>query len=99
MKSYIAQFNYFEITLPEDVVKDCHHSGPCDDDITNCRLLPEVIAELGKLDPIKLVKELQEYGTWNELELSNHDDNLSRVLWIACGNIQDETKQPNEARD
>ena len=90
MKTYIAQFNTFELELPEDVIQGCSHSGRCDDDIENCRLLPEVITALDKLDPVKVRKELEEYGAWDDTELSNHDDNLNRILWIAAGDIQEQ---------
>ena len=90
MKTYFATFNYFEIELPEDVVKGCYHSGTCDSDIENCRLLPEVETALNRLDPEKLVKELREYGAWDDTELSNHDENLNRIVWIAAGDIQEQ---------
>lgn len=88
-ETYTAQFNCFELTLPADVVHGCYHSGPCDADIENCRLLPEVIKGLAGLDPEKLKDELEEYGAWDETELSNHDENLNRIIWIACGDIQE----------
>lgn len=89
-KTKSAYFNYIgSIELPLDVISNCSHSGRCDDDIDNCMLLPEVKAELGGIDPEQLRKELSEYGAWDEKELSNHNDNLKRILWIAAGNIQD----------
>lgn len=93
MPTKIAQFNYFEIELPEDVVSLCYHQGPCDDDIDRCIELPEVKAELAKLDPAELVKELRDYGAWDDNELADHSQNLKRILWIAAGNIQDENDQ------
>ena len=89
MKKYYATFDSFEILLPQDVVKNCYHSGPCDYDVENALLMKEVQKELSKIDPSKLKKELKEYGAWDEKELSNHDDNLKRILWIAAGNIQE----------
>lgn len=93
MKTYFATFNYFEIELPEDVVRVCNHSGPCDADVENSRMLPEVTAELNKLDPEKLKNELREYGAWDAEELSNHDENLNRILWIAAGDVQDNNEE------
>lgn len=88
----IAYFNYIMdgIELPEDVVNLCYHMGDCSDDIERCMELPEVKAELAKLDPATLVKELSEYGAWNADQLADHTENLKRILWIAAGNIQDE---------
>lgn len=97
MSTKIAQFNYFEIELPEDVVGMCHHSGPCDDDVDQCIELPEVAAELAKIDPVKLAKELREYGAWDDNELADHQENLKRILWLAAGNIQDEEYEQDNA--
>ncbi len=89
-KTKETYFNYIgSITLPEDVVKACHHSGPCDDDIDRAMELPEVKAELSLIDKDQLRKELKEYGAWDEIELSDHNENLKRILWIACGDIQE----------
>lgn len=83
-----AYFNYIgSIELPVYIIDMMPLSGPADTAIAHMRTMPEVISELSEIDVNDLKKELKEYGAWNELELSNHDDNLSRILWIACGNI------------
>ena len=63
------------------------HSGACDDDIAYLRTVPAIRGQLAKLDPETLRKELREYGAWDDMELSDHNANLSRWLWIACGDI------------
>lgn len=86
-----AYFNYIDsIELPEDVVHLCYHTGDCLDDIERCMQLTEVKAELAKIDPVALIRELGEYGAWEEEDLKDHNENLKRILWIAAGNIQDE---------
>lgn len=87
---FTASFEYFEITLSAEVAKLCSRSGDCDDDVTRCLALPEVAAELKKLDKNNLLKELKEYGAWDDSELNNHDENLKRILWITAGNIREE---------
>jgi len=90
MQKKTAIFNYIgEITLTSEVYNACSHSGQCDDDVKRCRQLPEVVAELSKINPEQLRKELKEYGAWDDTELQNHEENLNRILWIAAGNIQD----------
>jgi hypothetical protein len=42
---------------------------------------------LYKLKPDVVVRVLKDYGAWDDDDLSNHDDNLDRLLWIACGDI------------
>jgi hypothetical protein len=50
---------------------------------------PYIKKQLDALPVDKLAIELKEYGAWDEIELSNHNDNLKRILWIAAGNITD----------
>lgn len=65
------------------------HPGQCDADISRLRAVPSIRRQLNKIDPTELAKELSEYGAWDEQELVDHDQNLSRLLWIACGDIVD----------
>ena len=76
-----------ELNITKDQAKRGSHAGQCDADINELQQLPKIRAQLSKLDPALLAKELKEYGAWNAEELANHKDNLSRILWIACGDI------------
>lgn len=70
--------------------KEAHigaHQGRCDDDIGYLRTIPRIRRQLAKIDPETLKRELKEYGAWDDKELSDHDENLNRILWIACGDI------------
>lgn len=90
-KTHETYFNYIgSITLPLGVVQMCYHQGECEADCRRCMESPEVKAELAKIEPDKLRMELSEYGVWDEDQLSDHQMNLIRILWIASGNIQDE---------
>jgi hypothetical protein len=73
------------------------HPGPCDEDVARLRELPEIRRQLGRIDTSSLKKELEEYGAWSEEELSDHDMNLTRILWIACGDIADELFKRNKS--
>ena len=79
-----------------------HHQGQCDDDIADLRKVPYIAAilasinadllrdelrEYGAWDADLLRDELREYGAWDADELADHDANLDRILWIACGDI------------
>ena len=65
------------------------HSGQCDDDIAALRQVPAIRRQLAKLKPETVAACLREYGAWDVDELANHDDNLNRLLWLACGDIVD----------
>lgn len=86
-----AQFNYIgELQITKNQALFGSHKGACDDDIAELRNLPVIRRQLNKIDKSKLVLELSEYGAWEENELQDHESNLDRILWIACGNIIDE---------
>ena len=61
-----------------------YHSGACDCDIAELRNVPAIARQLRKINPSVLEQELREYSDW---DTSVHDANLSRVLWLACGDI------------
>lgn len=60
------------------------HSGECDGEVGYLRTVPAIKRQLDKLDRETLAQELVDYSDW---DVSDHDANLSRILWIACGDI------------
>jgi hypothetical protein len=85
-----ASFERFEIELTRDQATTGYHQGQCDDDIAGLLHDPLIQAQLNATDRVKLQDELREYGAWDDTQLSDHDENLSRILWLACGQIVDE---------
>lgn len=45
--------------------------------------MPSVRTQLTKLAPDVVAAVLEEYGAWNTKELTDHEANLKRLLWIA----------------
>ena len=85
-----VSFNGFELKLTKDQAHTGSHIGACDADIEYLRTVPAIRRQLDKLDPAILAAELKEYGAWDGTELADHDKNLCRILWIACGDIVEE---------
>lgn len=79
-----------ELQLTKAQAKQGSHQGKCDDDIADLRKVPSISRQLDKIDPTLLIEELREYGGWEDDELADHDTNLARILWIACGDIVEE---------
>lgn len=77
------------IQMTREQAESGSHSGPCDDDISTLSHFPSIKCQLGKISPALLASELKEYGAWDEIELADHDQNLQRILWLACGDISD----------
>ena len=69
------------------------HQGQCDSDVQWLSEQPKIRRQLAKIDPALLASELSAYGAWDEVELADHQQNLQRLLWLACGDIVEESRQ------
>jgi hypothetical protein len=79
-----------ELELTAEDAKNGSHQGQCADDVRELSRLPYIAEQLAKIDPKLLADELNEWGAWNETELADHDQNIQRVLWLACSGIAEE---------
>jgi hypothetical protein len=70
----------------------CSHPGPCDEDVLELSKVPTIRRQLDKLNPADVVQTLSGYGAWEDCELEDHEENKQRLLWIAAGDIVDETR-------
>lgn len=87
---YSSSCGRIEIELTLDQAEKGSHSGDCEPDILELRQDPEIEKQLKAIDPDLLKSELRGFGAWYDKELSDHDLNLTRLLWIACGDISEE---------
>ena len=78
---------YVELQIKFDDAKDVARSGRNDDDVLALSKVPHIANQLAGIDPEKLRKTLDEFGAWDDKELSDHDQNLQRILWIACWDV------------
>ena len=92
--------NYFttgsgkiELQIKLDHAHAGHHAGQCDADIAYLLTVDYIKTQIAAIPPALLTDELREYGAWNADELSDHEQNKARILWIACGDIADQEMQ------
>ena len=78
-----------ELQITKKQADSCSHPGPCDQDVADLRKNPSIRRQLRKLNPVIVAECLREYGAWDDVELSDHDQNLDRLLWCACCDIAD----------
>ena len=91
MKTLWNSSNYGnDLKLTRQDANKCYHAGKCDNDVLETIKKPYVKKQLAKLDPKQLVKELDEYGAWDAMQLQNHKDNLIRWVWISACDIIEE---------
>jgi len=86
-----APFNYIteSLNITKAVANECSRSGNNEYSINYYMNLPKYKKQLLKLDKEQVRQELNDLGAWEDDELKNHEDNLQRLFWIACGNISD----------
>ena len=76
-----------ELKISLSDAKSASHQGQCDADVLALSKVPYIAEQLAQIDPQTLRDELREHGAWDSDELADHDQNLQRLLWIACGDI------------
>lgn len=79
--------NYVELNILKRDAEVGYHQGSCDEDIHELLKEPYIARQFARMDKERLVKELKEYGAWDETELASHEDNCARLLWLFCGDI------------
>lgn len=86
-----APFNYIteSLNITKAVANECSQSGNNEYSVDYYMNLPKYKNQLSKIDKNELIKELTDYGAWEDDELENHEDNLQRLFWLSCGNIMD----------
>jgi hypothetical protein len=85
-----------ELALTFEQASKGYHQGQCDADIAELRTDPQIAEQFDKIGPAAVREILKEYGTWNEVELSDHEANLDRLLWIACADLVEQETEQNE---
>lgn len=82
--------NYgIEIQMTKAQANSCTHPGDCERDVRELLQEPKIRRQVNKWDPEQLRKELAEYGAWDDRELTDHEMNTVRMLWIAAGDISE----------
>lgn len=86
-----APFNYIteSLNITKAVANECSKSGNNEYSVNYYMNLPKYKKQLLKLDKEQVRQELNDLGVWEDDELENHNDNLQRLFWLACGNISD----------
>lgn len=92
---YTSGSGRIELDIDYDIADSCNHPGPCDGDVAEAMLMPEIKSQLDAINPKVLADELSDYGAWNEDELKDHEQNKARILWIACGDIMEQDYETN----
>jgi hypothetical protein len=78
-----------ELRIRKEDAHTCSHPGPADADVKALSARPYIAKQLATLDPELLVSELREWGAWEPEDLTDHDVNLQRILWLAACDVSE----------
>jgi len=84
-----ASLNYFDLYFTRKDVDSMPLSGACDDTVNVIANKPYIIRQFAAIDNSKLIRELSEYGAWDDTELQNKQANIERIIWIGCSDIKE----------
>lgn len=90
LRWFTSSSGRIELRMTLEQAQSASHPGRCDDDVLALSEVPEIAAQLARLDPALVSAELEGSGAWDDAERADHDQNLQRLLWIAAGDISDE---------
>lgn len=63
------------------------HPGQCDHDVCELMRVPYVKRQVECWPPAVVEQELREYGAWSDSELSDHEVNVQRLLWLLAADV------------
>ena len=90
MKTLFNYSNYGnDLRITRKDAENCSRSGNMESNVLDLMQKRYIKNQLPSLNPESLAKELKEYGAWDESELSNHEENLKRWVWISCCDISE----------
>lgn len=87
MAYFCTGLGRIELQIELEHANTGYHQGRCDADVEQLLTLDYIKVQLDAIPPALLADELREYGTWDQEELADHEQNKARLLWLACGDI------------
>ena len=89
-KWWTESLGRIELRIPLELARTCCHPGDCEADVLAAREHWLIVDQLARLVPATVAEALKEYGAWSDEELADHDQNLTRLLWLACSDVAEE---------
>jgi hypothetical protein len=78
-----------ELRLTQADVDTVPLMGPADEAVAELRRDKRIEGQLQAWTVAAVNSHLKEYGSWDEEERADHEMNLTRALWLACGDIHE----------
>lgn len=89
-KWWTSSSGRIELSMSVEQIEMVPLSGHAEFGIALLRQEKEIRTQIDKIKPEVLTECLDEYGTWDDEQLKDHEANIDRLLWIAACDIQEE---------
>lgn len=83
------KYSYIELDFTRDQLEEICTSGSNDAAVEKWSRHPDFAEALSSLSREDAIRILYEWGAWDDRELSNHSENLKRILWIAAWDLSE----------
>ena len=80
-------YNRFSVLIPAEFAECLRDATGDVSDLVEAYVNDCIFVYSGSNFVEALRDELREYGAWDAEELSNHDENVRRMVWIAGGDV------------
>lgn len=84
---YAGGNNAISLDIKREDMESVPKSGPADEYIADLLTLPYIKKQTDAWDKEALAEELEGYSDW---DVTNHQDNVERMLWLAVGDLRQE---------
>lgn len=88
-KTWNSSSGKLQLTFTKSEYNSIPITGQAIGPITELIKKPRIIAQFGLVPDQLLIETLKEFGCWDDSELQNRADNIQRILWIACLDLQE----------
>ena len=79
-----------ELEMTREMFDSVAHPGKNDEDVAYLLLTDSIDNQTARWDPDVLSSVLSEYGSWDDSELKDHEQNVARMVWIASWDLYEE---------
>ena len=83
------QSEYLTLNIKEKDALKCAHRGDCNEDVKQLLKRLYIRRQFKALSDEQIKSDLKEYGAWSDAELAIARENKARLLWVACGYIDE----------
>ena len=84
------------LDIEQEDAESCSHPGECFSDVLALSKKLYIKQQVESIKPTVIATTLKGYGAWTDKELRDRRENIIRLLWLAAGDIVEETRNADQ---